>query len=196
MKKDYVDLNNSLKVLWKYHILFGILFVLLGGGAIIKPNFFSISIIYVIGWFILFLGIGNIYYGLSGKDNPSLHWGTILFQGFLEIFSGLLILFNPFYSIYFVVLYFGIFLLFRGCILIFGKSFSLTEVSYLNGIRSLIIVNGILDILFGILSILAPFFIETLIIYILAFYCFLGGLLLIIFGFQIKNTFLHINKKN
>ncbi|MGL6114469.1 HdeD family acid-resistance protein [Cetobacterium sp. SF1] len=191
---DHFGLNNSLKVLWKYHILFGILFLILGLGAILNPNFFSISIIFVIGWFILFSGFGNLYYSIAEKNNPTFHWGTVLFQAIVEISSGVLILLNPFFSIYFLIVYIGIFLIFRGFLILFSRNIYIENTSYFNGIKSLLKVHGLLDVLFGILAVLAPFFIETLAIYIIAFYCFLGGLLLIIYGYQIKETIKYYDK--
>lgn len=195
-KFDFLDLNNSLKSLWKYYLVFGILFLLLGAAALVKPGAFSISIIYVIGWFLMFAGFGNVFYAFAGRNNPALHWGTILFQGILELISAVIIILNPFYSIFFLVVYLGVFLIFRGFMLIFAKSSPLVEMTYLNGVRSLIVVNGILDILFGALALITPFFIEAVLVYTLAFYILFGGILLIVYGFQIKKTADHTNKNN
>ncbi|MEG0584001.1 MAG: DUF308 domain-containing protein, partial [Cetobacterium sp.] len=111
---DFLDLNNSLKTLWKYYLVLGIVFVILGGLSLFNPNIFAMSIVYVIGWLLMFVGIGNIFYAYSSRNNPNAHWGILIFEGILEIISAVLVIINPFYSLFFLVIYLGVFLIFRG----------------------------------------------------------------------------------
>lgn len=198
-KNDFLDLANSLKFLWKYYIVFGIGFMVFGALALFNPEFFAVYIVSVIGWFFVFGGIGNFIYAIRGKDNPALHWGTILFLGILEIISGIIVITNPIFSLYFLTIYIGVFLLFRGFTLISAKNPGYTLIesdsSHLNGIRSLNNLNGVLDIIFGIMAMIIPLFAEQVFIYALIFYLILGGLLVLIYGAQIKSSLNHMDKK-
>ncbi|MGL6154044.1 MAG: HdeD family acid-resistance protein [Cetobacterium sp.] len=190
---DFLDLGNSLKKMWKYYFILGIVFLVLGIFAIFKPAIFSLYIVSLLGWFFLFAGFGNIFYGFSGRNNPAFHWGTILFMGILEVLSGFIILLNPISSLYILTIYIGVFLIFRGCSLIFAKNYYgiTAENVHLNGLRSLTVMNGILDLVFGVLAILIPIFAEAVFIYTIAFYVLLAGLLLMVYAFQIKQSLNH-----
>ncbi|MCJ8342372.1 MAG: DUF308 domain-containing protein [Cetobacterium sp.] len=192
---DFFDLGNSLKKMWKYYLVIGIIFLLFGIFAIFKPEMFSLYIVAVLGWFFLFMGFGNIYYGINGKKNPAFHWGTVLFMGILEIISGIIVLLNPISSLYILTIYIGVFLIFRGASLTFAKNYSLinNENVHLHGLRSLTVINGILDMVFGVLAIIVPIFAEAVLVYTLAFYILFAGLLLLVFAFQIKEALNHQN---
>lgn len=199
-KNDFLDLANSLKFLWKYYIVFGLGFMIFGGLALFNPEFFAVYIISVIGWFFIFGGVGNFIYAIKGKGNPAFHWGTMLFMAILEIVSGIIVITNPIFSLYFLTIYIGVFLLFRGFSIIFAKNpgYGLlgVEDSHTNGLRSLNNLNGILDIIFGIMAMIIPLFAEQVFIYTLIFYLILGGLLILIYGAQIRSTLNHTDKKD
>lgn len=64
---DMFDLGGSLKRIWYYYLILGILLAITGLIGIFNPLGFSISLIYVLSWGFLLMGLLNIYYAYQGR---------------------------------------------------------------------------------------------------------------------------------
>ena len=188
---DFLDLNKSLKMLWKYYFALGFIFLLAGVLGLFNPGMFSIYLIIILAWYFIFMGIGNVFYGITGRNNENFSWGAILFIGILELLMGLVLLFNPISTLYLVTVYVGILTVFKGFSLILtrisNKNINEANINT-NDVRKLNIVRGVLDILLGTLILVIPFFAASVLIYMIIFYLILGGLSLFITGCEIRKA--------
>lgn len=188
---DFLDLNKSLKILWKYYFALGVLFLVVGIIGLFSPVMFSLYLGVILAWYFIFIGMGNIFYGVAGRGNPNFSWGATLFMGILELLMGLVLIFNPMTTLYLITVYIGILLIFKGFSLILTRIsiMNIDETNmHMNGIRTSNIVKGVLDIFFGILVITVPFFAMGVFGYMIVFYLILGGLSLLITGCEIKKA--------
>lgn len=184
---DVFDLKNSLKEIWYYYLILGILLAFTGGMGIFTPMAFSISLIYILSYGFLLMGFLNIYYAFKGRKNKYFHWGLILFNGVVDILASICIFINPFQSIIVLLIYIGILIMFKGFSLIFTKSKTFkNEIPEAHGLRAIVVTRGILDVIFGIMIILCPLVLEFILPMLIGFYLLFSGILMIIYSLQIK----------
>ena len=186
---DMFDLGGSLKKLWYYYLIIGILLAITGLIGIFNPLGFSISLIYVLSWSFLLMGLLNIYYAYQGRKNKYLHWGIVLVSGIIDILAAFSIFYNPFESAVILLIYLGILMLFRGFSLIFTRGKAVAdEIPEVHNIRSILIMRGILDIIFGILLVVCPLLMGYILPIIIGFYLLFMGILFIIYSIQVKRA--------
>ncbi|MDQ9822356.1 hypothetical protein RFZ44_03085, partial [Acinetobacter sp. 163] len=59
---DIFDLKGSLKKIWYFYLIIGILLAVTGAMGIFTPVVFSISLIYILSYGFLLMGFLNVYY--------------------------------------------------------------------------------------------------------------------------------------
>ena len=186
---DIFDLKDSLKKIWYYYLIIGLLLAITGAMGIFTPVVFSISLIYILSYGFLLMGFLNVYYAFKGRHNKYFHWGLILFNGIIDILAAICIFLNPFQSVIVLLIYIGILIMFKGFSLIFTKSKSFAnEIPETHGLRALAVTRGILDVIFGVMIILCPLVLDFILPMIIGFYLLFAGLLMIIYSFQIKKA--------
>ena len=186
---DMFDLGGSLKKIWYYYLIIGILLAITGLIGIVNPLGFSISLIYVLSWSFLLMGLLNIYYAYQGRKNKYFHWGIVLVSGIIDILAAVSIFYTPFDSAVILLIDLRILMLFSGCSLIFtsGKAVA-DDIPEVHSIRSILIVRGILDIIFGILLVICPLLMGYILPVIIGFYLLFMGILFIIYSIQVKRA--------
>jgi uncharacterized membrane protein HdeD (DUF308 family) len=107
-------------------------------------------------------------------------WWTLLLRGILAIIFGLIALFSPGIVI-------GTLLLYIGFVALFGGIFLIIEgIAVKSDDRGMHILEGILSILFGIVFLWHPVFVYASIMYFIAFWAIIGGILQIIFAIKLR----------
>lgn len=88
-------------------LLSGIISILLGALLLCKPSLVSVMLVFIIGIWILLSSINNIRIAvnLSKTDLP---WVFILLLGILDLFAGIIVIFNPFEATISLTLFSGI----------------------------------------------------------------------------------------
>jgi uncharacterized membrane protein HdeD (DUF308 family) len=169
--------------LWWLPLIRGILLLLLGGYALLRPGMTIGVLAQVIGIFVVLDGILAIVAGIFGQV-PSRLW--VIIRGVLEILVGLFVLANP-------LLVAGI----TATVLLYMLAF----VAILGGVLEIVaaiqdrkeiegegwlIVGGALMVLFGVLVMAAPLSFGLLIVRILGVFAIVSGLSLIVFAFRLR----------
>ena len=90
----YMKRNNF--PIFKFHLVYGILSVILGILTIINPFTFSQVVTVFIGVWMLYLAIVKIDLSLRLKTINESSWSLLLVSAILEIFMSILIFINPF----------------------------------------------------------------------------------------------------
>ncbi len=212
-KEIAVKIRDSLKKVWFYHIGVGLVFLVYSASVIITDGVMLGNVLEGLGFLFLLTGIGNILYSFSGIDDIEFHWGEMLFWGVIEIFSGWIILtkkmeiFEVFLieSVggvirratsaeleikgYLIIFYIGTFLTFRGISHLVTKVYSLGLMEQKNRvifIKWLLILDGFLDFIFGIIIVVSMYLKPELFNYILFLYIGFSSVVLILFGWSLK----------
>lgn len=173
------------KKIFLYLLSTGVIFSLVGIFGIFSPTLFSIYLVYILAAFFFVTGVKNFTKGFQFKNIPNFHWGLYIFLGFLEIVISLSLLTTPFVSQLYMIMYAGIFMLFKGIFIIINvisnKKLFPTLVNFSLG-------SGIIDSLFGILLISLPIFSQQFIFLCIAWYILFSGANLILSAYSFKNS--------
>lgn len=174
---------NFKKKIFRYLLITGILFSLVGIFGIFSTNIFSTYIIDILAAFFFVSGIKNFIKGFQFRKVLNFHWGLYIFIGVLEVVASISLLSQPFKSQLYMIIYSGIFMTFKGILIfintIFNRKIFPNSVNFsLN--------TGIINILFGSLLIGLPFLSESFIFICVAWYIFFSGTNLILSAFYFK----------
>lgn len=168
-----------------YLLVTGILFSLVGIFGIFSPTVFSIYLVYILAAFFLVNGVKNFTKGFQFRNMPNFHWGLYIFIGALEIIISLSLFSTPFASQIYMIIYAGIFMIFKGIFIIlnilFNRKIFPSLVDFSLG-------SGIIDTLFGILLVVLPFFSQEFIFLCIAWYILFSGANLILSAFYFKRS--------
>lgn len=108
---------NYLQTHWKLFLTEGIIFIFLGIGAIVIPQFFTVAIVIFLGWLILFAGVVHISRALIFSNMPG--FGLWLFMGILQVIVGYLFLVRPITGVFTLTMLLTLFFALEGIAKIF-----------------------------------------------------------------------------
>lgn len=183
-----MEKNFRMRSGWIWWLLLGVMVLLTGIMGIFSPVALSASLIYGLGWFFFIFGIMVLYSIFSAwKLTDSQSKGIIVFQGAFDVAFGLMLIWRPFASTVAMVIVLGAFLIVKGIGDFFNKGYRLTIFGPIYEGRGTMIFNGIFDIVFGILALIAPLFMEGVIGFVIAFYMIFIGIEMIIIALRIKS---------
>lgn len=178
-------MKNFDKKIFRYLLMTGILFSLVGIFGIFSPTIFSIYIVDILAAFFFVSGIKNFTKGFQFRKVPEFHWGLYIFIGVLEIVISLSLFSQPFGNQLHTIVYSGFFMMFKGIFIfintIFNRKIFPDSVKYsLNA--------GITDTLFGTLLAGLPFFSARVISLCVAWYILFNGANLVLSAFYFKRS--------
>lgn len=208
-----IKIRKALREQWFYHIIVGMIFLVYVAIVVIGNGIFLDDVVKILGFLFLLTGIGNLIYSFSGIGEKEFHWGEIFFWGILESFSGFLLLSNKLLIAeknlieevslaiekvtstkvelqgYIVIFYIGTFLTFRGISHIVTKIYESEGISHnktLIVIKRVLILDGFVDFIFGIIVTLSMYLAQGIFYYILLIYILITSILTITFGLASK----------
>lgn len=97
---------------WRIFLAEGVLFIALGIYAVVIPQFFTVTIVILLGSIILFGGVVHIVRALVFSNMPG--FGLWLFMGILQIFIGYMLINNPVAGILTITMLMTLFFAFEG----------------------------------------------------------------------------------
>ncbi|MCQ8211110.1 DUF308 domain-containing protein [Cetobacterium somerae] len=173
------------KKIFTYLLVTGILFSLVGIFGIFSPTIFSIYLVDILAAFFLVSGVKNFTKGFQFRKVPNFHWGLYIFIGVLEVIISISLFSTPFASQIYMIIYAGIFMVFKGIFIVlnilFNRKIFPSLVDFSLG-------SGIIDLLFGILLVALPFFSQQFIFLCIAWYILFSGANLILSAFYFKRS--------
>ncbi len=107
-------------------------------------------------------------------------WWLLLLRGIFAVIFGLIALFSPGIVLVNLLFFFGFVSVFSGIFLI------IEGIAIKSDDRGMRILEGVLSILFGLLFILMPGFVLSFIMYFIAFWAIIGGVMQIIYAIKLR----------
>lgn len=107
-------------------------------------------------------------------------WWLLLLRGILLIIFGIIAISSPGIVLVSLLFYFGFVALFSGLFLI------IEGIAIKSDDRGMRILEGILSILFGLLFIIMPGFVLSFVMYFIAFWAIIGGIMQIIYAIKLR----------
>lgn len=172
----------KLRNLWWFFLIRGILLLWFGFFAIGYTGLTFVSLTYAFAFYIVFSGIVTIMHSITGRTTHS-HWLLTLILGLFEIAVGLFALRNPVINILVIILLIGITFVIRGIVEILSSF----DKAYDAGHKVLLVIAGTLAIIAGIFILRYPVTGTLTFTWVLGVYAFVGGALLVVLSFTIRN---------
>jgi len=174
---------EALGRLWWLPLLRGLLLILLGGYALLRPGMTAVALTQVVAIFVIADGILAIIAGILG-ETPSRVWTIV--RGVLAILIGIFVFGHPVVvgaiaaTIVLYIIAFGA--IATGILEIVAAIRDRKEIEG----EVWLILGGALAILFGVLLLMAPLAFGVLIVQILGAYTIIFGISLIVLAFRVR----------
>lgn len=134
------DVKNSL-------VFFGVLTLIFGVAAVFWPSLTIVTLVYLVGAYLLVSGIVHVLHGLVSVGDPGSAWYLTALLGVVELGFGLYMLRHPAETFTKFVVLLGFALIIRGVVEIVGAMFS----NFSDGnSRYLAVISGLLALVAGI----------------------------------------------
>jgi uncharacterized membrane protein HdeD (DUF308 family) len=158
----------------------GVLLLVAGLMAILAPGFTTVALGVLLGWILLFAGIGGIVAGIRSRSHHR-RWTDILY-GAASLLIALFILFDPLAGAATLALAFAVWLAFRGSVELGGA-----RVARSGSLRGTLILAGVVNWLLAILLVLAwPFPAVQMLGVVVGVSLLMGGIATVAAAWQIK----------
>lgn len=178
-------MNEFSKKIYYYLLVCGLIFTIIGLYGVFNPIGFSNYLVYILALFFFMSGIKNFTKGFEYRNVPNFHWGTYLFLGAIEIILSLSLFHNPFENQIAMIIYCGIFMIIKGLFIVLNSIFNRKLFPYM---ASMSLGTALIDIAFGTLLILLPFFAQQFFTLCIAWYVLFSGVNFIAAGISFKKA--------
>lgn len=168
---------------WWAYLLNGLLSILFGIVALVWPGRALVTLEGFFAAFAIISGVLTIVAALQARTAIPGQWGYLLLVGVLAIIAGLLGLLLPGAVLLTFVYIVAAWALVSGVL----EIYSFLRMSD-HAHRWWMIIGGILSVLFAILAVILPGLTLEVFITVIAVYAIIGGIMRIIFAFQMRST--------
>ncbi len=169
---------------WWEKVAIGIVGIAFGIIAFALPEMTLITITYIFGFFALVIGFLSLFSGIVGSELGNARWLFVL-QGILGIIIGLIALAWPGMTVLFMAYLVGFWAIIFGVFEIVG-AFAAPEGVMVNQnlSKGLLTVSGIISLLFGFIIVIFPGEGILAILWIIAAYAIIFGIINVVMGIQ------------
>ena len=175
-------MTKSLSQNWWLMVLRGVLAILFGVSAILWPGITWLTLILLFGVYTIVDGSIAIWTGLS-RTKESSRWWTFVLEGLLGIGAGVVALIRPDLATLVLLYMIAFWAVFTGILEILAAIRLRNEITN----EWFLALGGVLSIGVGILLFLQPAAGGLAIIWIIAGYALVFGILLVILGIRLRN---------
>ncbi len=169
---------------WWEKVVIGIIGIIFGIIAFAWPDITLEVIIYMFGFFALVIGILSLISGIAGAELGNARWIFVL-QGILGIIIGIMALAWPGITYLFFAYLIGFWAIMFGVFEIVGAFAAPEDVMVQQNMsKGLLIISGIISLLFGFLIVAFPGSGILAILWIIAAYAIIFGIVNVVMGFQ------------
>src|SRR5919106_5390344 len=175
-------MENTLARNWWLVVLRGVLAILFGITAFVWPQVTLVILVWMFGIYALVDGLVSVGTGLSrSKDSP--RWWAFLVEGLVSIVAAVIALIWPGLATLAIVL------LIAGWAVLTGILEIIAAIRLTHEINNewLLALGGIISIVLGVFLFLQPFAGGVAIVWTIAAYAIIFGVLLIALGFRLRN---------
>ncbi len=166
---------------WWAIVLRGVFAVLFGLGAFFWPGITLAALVLLYGAYLFADGIMAVVWAIAGRAAGPFPWGVFL-AGLASIVGGLLTFFMPGLTALVLLYLIAAWAIVRGVFEIIAAFHLRRELTN----EWLLALNGVLSVLFGILLIAAPGAGALAVLWLIATFAIIVGVVMIMLGFRLK----------
>jgi uncharacterized membrane protein HdeD (DUF308 family) len=175
------NVESTAEAVWWLVLLRGILMVLFGIIALVRPGIALLTLVYLFGFYAVLDGISAIMIGVRSRGEP--HRGWMVVQGVVSVLAGVVALVWPgitALALLFVVAFWAI-VLGIGEI---GGAFALRRRG--SDTWGWTLAAGILNVVFGVVLVAWPASGILTLVWLVGIFTLAGGLMLIVLAFRVR----------
>ena len=178
------SLAQSVQQGWWLFLLRGIAAIIFGILAIAWPGLTLFVLIISFGVWVMFDGVVEIWNGFTNREGHDRWWVDILL-GLAGIIAGILIISLPGITAVVAMYYIGAWMVVTGLLQIFYAIKLREEISG----EWFMVLTGVLSVILGIIFFIFPGGGAVSLVWLIAIYAILFGIILVIFSFRARNGF-------
>jgi uncharacterized membrane protein HdeD (DUF308 family) len=189
LKEDFMHSNiASMSVMfrrnWWALLLRGLAAIVFGVLTWLQPAASAAALVLVFGIYVLVDGVLAIISSFQSRQE-SRHWWVVLIWGLISAVVGLLMLFQPAVTALVMTIYIGVWALMTGVMEIVAAMRLRKEIQG----EWLLILGGLISVLFGIFVLMQPAAGMMAMLWVLATYAVVFGVLMVILAFKVRRAF-------
>jgi uncharacterized membrane protein HdeD (DUF308 family) len=169
---------------WWALLLRGLAAIVFGVLTWLQPAASAAALVLVFGIYVLVDGVLAIISSFQSRQE-SRHWWVVLIWGLISAVVGLLMLFQPAVTALVMTIYIGVWALMTGVMEIVAAMRLRKEIQG----EWLLILGGLISVLFGIFVLMQPAAGMMAMLWVLATYAVVFGVLMVILAFKVRRAF-------
>ncbi len=183
MTADIASMSVMFRRNWWVLLLRGIAAIVFGVLTWMQPAVSAAALVLVFGIYVLVDGLLGIFTAFKSRGE-SRHWWVVLLWGAVSALVGVLMLFQPVAAALVITIYVGVWALMTGVMEIVAAIRLRKEIQG----EWLLILGGVISVLFGIFVLIQPAAGMMAMLWVLATYAVIFGVLMVILAFKLKKA--------
>jgi len=171
---------------WKFLLLRGIAAIAFGVLTWMRPGISVLALMVVFGFYALADGVMAAWSGFKGRKTNE-HWSVLVLLGVVGILVGVTTLMMPLHTAWVLLLLIAVWAIVRGVLEITAGIYARKEIEG----EWVLILAGIVSILFGGVLLAHPVSGGVLMLWMIAAYAVVAGVLLVLLAFRVRRFAKH-----
>ena len=171
---------------WKFLLLRGLAAIAFGVLTWMRPGISILALMFVFGTYAFVDGVIAAWTGLRGRKTNE-HWGVLLLFGLVGIAVGVTTLMMPLHTAWALLLLVAVWAIVRGVLEITAGIYARKEIEG----EWVLIFAGIVSILFGGVLLAHPVSGGVVMLWMIAAYAVVAGVLLVLLAFRVRRFAKH-----
>ena len=183
MAVDIPSMSVMLRRSWWVLLLRGAAAIVFGVLTWMQPAASAAALVLIFGAYVFVDGVLGVYSAIKSR-NESRHWWMVLLWGLTGVVFGVLTVINPAITALVLTIYIGVWALMTGVLQIVAALRLRKEIDG----EWILVLGGLLSVLFGIFVLAQPGAGLMAMLWVLATYAVIFGVLMVILAFKIKKV--------
>lgn len=183
MTVEIPSMSVMLRRSWWVLLLRGVAAIVFGVLTWMQPVASAAALVLIFGAYVFVDGLLGVYSAFKSR-NESRHWWVLLLWGLTGIVFGVLTVINPAITALVLTIYIGVWALITGVVEIVAALRLRKEIEG----EWLLILGGLISVVFGIFLLVQPGAGMMALLWVIATYAVIFGVLMVILAFKVKKA--------
>ncbi|RGE46775.1 HdeD family acid-resistance protein [Comamonas testosteroni] len=183
MAVDIPSMSVMLRRSWWVLLLRGVAAIVFGVLTWMQPAASAAALVLIFGAYVFLDGVLGVYSAIKSR-NESRHWWMVLLWGLTGVVFGVLTVINPAITALVLTIYIGVWALITGVVEIVAALRLRKEIEG----EWLLVLGGLISVLFGAFVLAQPGAGMMAMLWVIATYAVIFGVLMVLLAFKVKKA--------